>query len=93
LNTTRVCNYWQSTGCNNEKCPFRHTTTPNCFYFSLGTCTKGGNCPFLHLIPKNENKETTSLAPKTETPEIKEKSMFERIIRKSPTLKPEGNAQ
>jgi hypothetical protein len=58
LGTTSVCKYWKTKECNDEKCPFRHTITPNCFFFSLGTCTKGGNCPFLHLIPKDENIET-----------------------------------
>jgi hypothetical protein len=55
---TKVCKYLKK--CTDEKCTFRHSNAPNCYFFSIGTCTKGGNCPFLHLIPKNENKETTS---------------------------------
>jgi hypothetical protein len=103
LSNPKVCHYWQTEGCTNEKCPFRHsynpmtqivTTPPSqtpCFYFSLGTCTKGDNCPFLHQIPKNETTTIPKIEKETK-PEIKEKTAFERIMRMSLPFKSEEGA-
>jgi hypothetical protein len=80
---TKVCKYWKT--CTEEKCTFSHSYATNCYFFSIGTCTKGGNCPFLHLIPKNENKVMTP----TVTKESLDTKKLKLILKKDKETKSE----
>jgi hypothetical protein len=56
---TFTCKYWIKNECQIEDCPFRHpklkpepSATP-CYFFSIGACKNGANCPFLHETVSN----------------------------------------